>query len=116
MKAHLILAAIIALLILCACSAGITESQAGAVARTFVSKQVKLFVKENQTVKTNVTNTALYVQDIQNSADGWLVVINATGTVDDIERSSLLTVGVNSKGIVTELNGNKLTPVKTSRT
>lgn len=103
------LLALIIVLLIVGCS--IPEEQAEAIARTFVSKQVKFYANENQTIQ-GISQVDITIKDIQKSANDWKIKLNASSVVNGSNRSAEIEVIINSRGEITFVNGQPVAKAK----
>lgn len=90
-----------------ACSQGITQENAEQIAQEFVAKNVKFFIKENNSSslvgEVNVPTATSYQE-----GSLWVVAIHVSSQVDDTLKKNDLIVKIDRKGNVIEFNGQKL--------
>ncbi len=98
---------LIALILLAGC-AQISEEKAQAIARVFISKQVKLFIKTNETLNTNITDEKISMVSLQKTPQGYSLAFNMSGNVNGLEKTAIVKIGVSNEGKVITLNGQNI--------
>ncbi len=94
-------------IVLSACAASVSQSQAEGIALEFIKQNVKFFTKGDN-ASSLVDEVTVPTATSYKEGDVWVIAVHVSTVVEGIEKKNDLIVKVDEDGKVVEFNGQKV--------